>query len=259
MCVFSVCLCDCVRACPCVLGCTCILWGNEPHPLPPFTCRRPVVVIWRRTPVCTQGYYNFSRIPVDPLGVTVPRYPNQGSYRCSQRAMTVFENGPSNNQKFIGWVPSHTRTRTLTHTRTHAHTHTRTHTRTCTHVHAHTHTQSCPRQPHGSLFTSPPCPCCGSACASHPAAPPPDPTSTPLLSYVHDHPNYYSRHMNATRGWPNVSEVVPGLGFHTQEGWRGSSWWQRTANHWEYGVCPPQFTRVCNVRVCGGFRAFCPR
>ena len=67
-------------------------------------------------------------------------------------------------------------------------------------------------------------------------------------SWILDHPNYYSHYMNASNGWPAVHVRVPGLGNDTIEGWRREGWWARTADEWQFGICPPLFNRQCPVR-----------
>jgi hypothetical protein len=67
-------------------------------------------------------------------------------------------------------------------------------------------------------------------------------------SYVHGHPNYFSRYMRDDMGWPAVHLKHPGLGNDTKEGWRRDGWWYRSGEDWEFGICPPSFKRTCPVR-----------
>ncbi len=67
--------------------------------------------------------------------------------------------------------------------------------------------------------------------------------------YVHDHPNYFSRYMDApnttTNGWPAVHVRVPALGNETNEGWRRGGWWRTTGIKFVQGKCTLLFERRC--------------
>jgi hypothetical protein len=113
-----------------------------------------------RTPVCDVGYFYRNRLSFEPLTA------GQGTYQCSTRAVTVWEN-PRTDWKYVG--------------------------------------------------------------------------------YVHEHPNYYSRHMDGGIGWVPVHEHKPPLGDSTVEGWRRDGWWERvpgTVWRHEYN-CIPTFNRTC--------------
>jgi len=113
-----------------------------------------------RTPICDIGYYQRNRLSFEPLTL------GQGTYRCSTRAMTVWEN-PRTDWKFRG--------------------------------------------------------------------------------YVHEHPNYFSRHMDDAIGWTPVHTKTAALGDATVEGWRRDGWWERVpATQWDYEInCITTFNRTC--------------
>lgn len=113
-----------------------------------------------RTPVCDVGYFFRDRLRTDYWTA------GQGSYSCSERAVTVWEN-PRTDWKFRG--------------------------------------------------------------------------------YVHEHPNYFSRHMDGAIGWVPVHQQKPPLGDNTNEGWRRDGWWERVPGTvWlPEANCTTLFDRSC--------------
>lgn len=82
------------------------------------------------------------------------------------------------------------------------------------------------------------------------------------ITYVHDHPNFYSRYMDGTAAdyarfgvWPSLGESMgfeathyrlPPVGNDTNEGWRRDGWWVRDPSvPWLKGRCTPEFERIC--------------